>query len=227
MSDQLQAVLQLARTPALKEALLPHVYETERSVMWESVLYDGLSHSQKIALGWAYALWRDEKPPEDWLDPFHAFHEVDLETRTAILRAFATRYGFTHFEIDTQNPPMLAAGSEEARQVALERLAEHRSFMSFLDVLATSKSAPENWNTKGLSGGQKAAVSWAYSIRSTKLPPETWRDPFEGFSVLDLDMQSFLLRVFAEANGFFQFEVSRTLTQAEKSYEKMRPKGWP
>ena len=52
MSDQLQAVLQLAKTPALKEVLLPHVYESERSVMWESVLYDGLSHSQKIALGW-------------------------------------------------------------------------------------------------------------------------------------------------------------------------------
>jgi hypothetical protein len=225
MSDQLKATLQLAGSPALKAVLLPHVYEAEKSVMWESVLYDGLSHSQKIALGWAYALWRDEKPPEDWLDPFHAFHEVDLETRTAILRAFATRHGFTHFEIDSHEPPLLPAGSEKARQSALDRLAEHSSFMGFLDVLATSRAAPETWSTKGLSGGQKAAVSWAYAIRTAKLPPENWRDPFEGFSILDMDMQAFVLRVFAEANGFFQFEASRTLSQVEKVYEKMRPKG--
>jgi len=200
MSDQLKAIIQIASTPALKAVLLPHVYEAERSVMWESVLYDGLTHSQKIALGWAYSIWRDEKPPEDWLDPFHGFHEVDLET------------------------PLLPPGSEQARQAALDRLAEHPSLMDFLDVLATGRAAPKDWNTRGLSGGQKAAVSWAYAIRAAKLPPETFRDPFEGFSILDLEMQAFILRVLAEANGFFQFEALRTLSQAEKLYEKMRPK---
>jgi hypothetical protein len=225
MSDQLKAILQLASTPALKAVLLPHVYESEGSVMWESVLYDGLTHSQKIALTWAYGLWRDERPPEDWVDPFHDFHKVDLETRVEILRAFATRHGFTHFEIDTQEPPLHEAGSQEARQAALWRLAEHPSFISFLDVLATRQGSPESWNTGGLSGGQRAAVSWAYAIRQGKLPPENFRDPFEGFSILDMEMQAFVLRVLAEANGFFQFEPTRTLTQAEKFYEKMRPKG--
>ena len=224
MSDQLKAIIQIASTPALKAVLLPHVYEAERSVMWESVLYDGLTHSQKIALGWAYSIWRDEKPPEDWLDPFHGFHEVDLETRTAILRAYAARHGFTHFEIDSQEPPLLPPGSEQARQAALDRLAEHPSLMDFLDVLATGRAAPKDWNTRGLSGGETTAVSWAYAIRAAKLPPETFRDPFEGFSILDLEMQAFILRVLAEANGFFQFEALRTLSQAEKLYEKMRPK---
>lgn len=65
MSDQLQAIVQLANTPALKDVLWPHIYETQDSVMWESVLYDDRTHSQKVALSWAYALWRDEKPPED------------------------------------------------------------------------------------------------------------------------------------------------------------------
>jgi hypothetical protein len=224
MSDQLKAILQLAGAPALKAVLLPHVYEVERSVMWESIPYDDLSHSQKVALSWAYALWRDERPPEDWVDPFHGFHEVDLETRTEILRAFATRHGFTHFEIDAHEPPLLPGGSEEARASALHRLAEHPRFMGFLDGLAHRRTTPENWNTGGLSGGQKAAVSWAYAIRQAKLPPENFRDPFEGFSVLDMDMQAFVLRVLAEANGFFQFEPTRTLNQAEKFYEKMRPK---
>ena len=120
---------------------------------------------------------------------------------------------------------MHPAGSEEARQAALDRLAEHPSFMSFLDGLAHGQATPENWSMPGLSGGQKTAVSWAYAIRTGSLPPEKFCDPFEGFSTLDMDMQAFVLRVFAEANGFFQFEPTRTLTQAEKFYEKMRPKG--
>lgn len=225
MSDQLEAILQLANTPALKGALRPHIYEADGSVMWESVLYDGLSHNQKIALGWAYALWRDEKPPEDWIDPFPAFHEVDLETRTAILRAFAARHGFTHFEIDAQEPPLRIAGSEEARNEALHRLAEHPRFMGFLARLVSGPTTPKDWSTRGLSGGERVAVSWAYAIRMAALPPESFRDPFEGFSVLDFEMKAFILRIFAEANGFFQFEPARTLTHAEKLYEKMRPKG--
>lgn len=224
MSDQLKALLQIANTPALKAVLRPHVYEADGSVMWESVLYDGLSHSQKTALSWAYALWRDEKPPGDWVDPFQGFHEVELETRTECLRAFATRHGFTHFEIDAEEP-LHVAGSSRARQSALNRLAEHLSFISFLDVPVRSRARPENWDMWGLSGGQRAAISWAAAIWQAEFPPENFRDPFEGFSVMDLEMQAFVLRVFAEANGFFQFEPKRTLTHAEKLYEKLRPKG--
>jgi hypothetical protein len=217
MSDQIKALLQLANTPALRGVLLPCVDEARQSVMWESVLYDDRSHSQKIALSWAYVIWRDEKPPEDWLDPFHEFHEVNIETREAILRAFATRHGFTHFEIDTNEPPELPGGSEEARQHALERLADANSLYGLFDA----ETSPEKWNVRGLSGGERTAASWAYAIRLAKLPPNGWRDPFEGFSILDVQVQAYILRVFAEANGFYEFEPKRALTAMEKFAKRM------
>jgi hypothetical protein len=44
-----------------------------------------------------------------------------------------------------------------------------------------------------LSGGQKAAVSWAYSVWTDGPVPEGWRDPFEGFGVMSRELQVLVL----------------------------------
>ena len=52
-----------------------------------------------------------------------------------------------------------------------------------------------------LSGGEKAALSWAYGIWTNEMPPKGWRDPFEGFGVMSEDLQKIIIEAMALRNG--------------------------
>lgn len=61
----------------------------------------------------------------------------------------------------------------------------------------------------GKSGGEKAALSWAWCIWNDRQIPEHksedylaskeqfWRDPFEGFGVMNIDLQIAILKALA------------------------------
>lgn len=54
-----------------------------------------------------------------------------------------------------------------------------------------------------LSGGIKTAVTWIYCIWTDELPPREWgwRDPFEGFGVMDSELQQLILRAMLFRHG--------------------------
>ena len=66
-------------------------------------------------------------------------------------------------------------------------------FLAVIDV----KREEINWDDFPygvLSGGQKAAVSWVYAIWTDGPVPEGWRDPFEGFGVMNRDLQGTVIK---------------------------------
>jgi len=224
MSTQMDSIQILAGHPLLTPVFDRILNRANESIDWDSVDYPALDEPQRLGLSWAYAVWKDVAPPEEWTDPFDAFHRVSLDLRSAVLRSFATRHGFTHFEIDADEP-LHSSGTEEARESALHRIAEHSKAMAYVGPFVDRKVPIEKWSSRGWSGGQKALLSWAYSIRKAHCPPkEGWRDPFEGFSIMDSDMKAFVLKVFAEANGFFCFEARRTKSEMEKLLKTLYPK---
>lgn len=48
-----------------------------------------------------------------------------------------------------------------------------------------------------LSGGEKAAASWVYSVWTDAPVPAGWRDPFEGFGVMGPETQAACLTALA------------------------------
>lgn len=65
----------------------------------------------------------------------------------------------------------------------------------------------------GLSGGEKAAISWAWCVWNDRQIPEMksedytasreefWRDPFEGFGTMNRDLQTTILAALAHRWG--------------------------
>jgi hypothetical protein len=224
VSKQMDALLIIAECPPVTDMFRPIVNRTTETIHWDQLDYPKLNQSQKIAAAWAYVIWSDARPPESWADPFHDFHTIPIELRGAILRSYETRQGFTHFEIESDDP-LHVAGSEAARLNALYRLAEYPKSMHLIDPYVEKKVPPNQWKSVGLSGGQKTVLSWAYAIRMGKMPAkEGWRDPFDGFSIMDEDMQIVLLKALAEANGFSLFEAYRTKGALEAFLTKMGEK---
>lgn len=48
-------------------------------------------------------------------------------------------------------------------------------------------------NYGAFSGGEQTIISWLYLLWKDDLPPEGWRNPFEGFSNLDTNLQRKIL----------------------------------
>jgi len=63
----------------------------------------------------------------------------------------------------------------------------------------------EDLSYGSLSGGIKTAVTWIYCIWTDELPPREWgwRDPFEGFGVMDAELQKLILKAMAYRHGGF------------------------
>ena len=71
-------------------------------------------------------------------------------------------------------------------------LLEHPLFERLLKPILVLERASVEWDCLSygeLSGGEKAALSWAYGIWTGGPVPKGWRDPFEGFGVMDAQLQ--------------------------------------
>jgi hypothetical protein len=97
---------------------------------------------------------------------------------------------------------------------AIEILLEHPIYQHFLGPVYDRNNQTchfDKINYGVLSGGERAAISWAFAIWEDKQPPkqdyQDWpgylmRDPFEGFGVMQTDLQQIILRAFAYRWGF-------------------------
>lgn len=96
MSRQMDAVLIIARHVTMASVLLPAIHDDE--IEWDAIQYEQLSAAQKIAVSWAYAIWRDSFTDNErgYRDPFSDFDVLDDDLKQVILQAFAYRHGFTH-----------------------------------------------------------------------------------------------------------------------------------
>jgi hypothetical protein len=78
---------------------------------------------------------------------------------------------------------MMIADDPEIGQVLLSILDVQRDEVRWQDL-----------NYGVLSGGQKATLSWAWAIWTDSSPPAHWRDPFEGFGVMSVSLQTAVLK---------------------------------
>ena len=88
--------------------------------------------------------------------------------------------------------------SNQLRAVLL--IAEHPAISHVMLPLIAIAREDIDWRSLNygvLSGGQKAAVSWLYSIWTDGPVPKGWRDPFEGFGVMDRKLQLLVLQALA------------------------------
>lgn len=60
-----------------------------------------------------------------------------------------------------------------------------------------------------LPGGYQTAISWAFVLFCDRMPPADWeyRDPFDSFSVMDRDLQVFVLEAMAVRHGFVKITI--------------------
>ena len=99
---------------------------------------------------------------------------------------------------------------EAVLMIAEHPLMKHR-LLPRIDV----KNESIDWEgaADGMSGGEKALISWAFCIwNDTQIPHDEhenelvsiagfWRDPFEGFGVMGPDLQLLVLKALAHRHG--------------------------
>ena len=88
-------------------------------------------------------------------------------------------------------------------------IAENPKLKKIFDPVIDIDRKMINWdaiNYSSLSGGEKTAVSWAYSIWTDSQPPNEkgFRDLFEDFASLDREIQQAILTALAFRHGTFE-----------------------
>ncbi len=75
---------------------------------------------------------------------------------------------------------------------AMQVLLGHPLFERLLGPIFHPGNESIEWSALNygvLSGGEKAAISWAYSIWCNGPVPKGWRCPFEGYGTMDVQLQ--------------------------------------
>lgn len=101
-SNNMKAVLILAKHKNLGPILTPALNIERDSINWDRFGYAGQSGGVQVALSWAYCLFCDEVPPKDWgyRDPFQGFFSLDRDIQVLILQAMATRNDFISLSVE-------------------------------------------------------------------------------------------------------------------------------
>jgi hypothetical protein len=67
MSQQMRAVMTIVSACSdIKQYAGPHIDVTLDQINWDLIFKVRWTTSQKTALAWAFALWRDDLPPKKW-----------------------------------------------------------------------------------------------------------------------------------------------------------------
>lgn len=92
MSQQRKAVMTIISTcEDMNRYASPHIDLSKDQINWDPIFKVRWTTSQKTALGWAFALWRDEPRPR--LNIFENSSAMDRELQVAVLHALMIRWG--------------------------------------------------------------------------------------------------------------------------------------
>jgi hypothetical protein len=96
---------------------------------------------------------------------------------------------------------------------AVLMVANHPTISRIMNPVIDKDRETIRWseiNYPVLSGGERAAISWIWCIWSdAQVPMDTgWRDPFDGFGVLDGNLQALIMKAFAHRWGFGPSEAA-------------------
>ena len=93
MSQQMKAVMTIVSACSdMNRYASPHIDLRLDKIDWDPIFKVRWTMSQKTALGWAFALWRDEARPR--LNVFENSAAMDRELQVAVLHAAMIRWGF-------------------------------------------------------------------------------------------------------------------------------------
>ena len=99
-------------------------------------------------------------------------------------------------------------------------IAEHKELGKILTPLLNIERDEIDWERLNkyegtLSGGFRAAISWAVCLFCDEVPPEDWgyRDPFGSFGAMDRELQALVMKALALRHGY----LAVSLTDKPKS----------
>ena len=99
MSQQMKAVMTIiSACDDMNRYASPHIDLRLDKIDWDPIFKVRWTTSQKTALGWAFALWRDEPRPR--FNVFESSSAIDRELQNAILHALMIRWGFGRKSIE-------------------------------------------------------------------------------------------------------------------------------
>lgn len=106
ISSNMRAVLVLLGKKELRKLLGPLMNIERDEIDWKRINYGTLSGGFQSALSWAYSLFCDEAPPEDWgwRDPFSSFGVMDRDLQVLAIKGLGVRHGF--IEINIKDRPL-------------------------------------------------------------------------------------------------------------------------
>ena len=96
MSQQMKAVMTIiAACDDINRYASPHIDLRSDKIDWDAIFKVRWTTSQKTALAWAFALWRDETRPR--INVFENAPAMDRELQVAVLHAIMIRGMFQGF----------------------------------------------------------------------------------------------------------------------------------
>lgn len=91
LSQQMRAVLIVFNADSnLMKVVRPHIDLERESIDWERINDIPLCKGHRSAIGWAFALWRDEKPK---INCFDGALSMSSLLKVAVLEALCLRWG--------------------------------------------------------------------------------------------------------------------------------------
>ncbi len=109
MSTQMNAVMTIVSACSdLTQVAGPFIDLQREEIKWDLIFKQCWSSSQKTALSWAFALWRDE--PRARFNIFDGSTLMDQELQVAVLKALTIRWGISQKSIELFNQPNTILG---------------------------------------------------------------------------------------------------------------------
>ena len=102
MSTQMKAVMTIISACSdINRYAGPHIDLKLEQINWDLIFKVRWTTSQKTALAWAFALWRDE--PRTRFNVFESSSSMDGVLQIAVLKAIMIRWGFSQKSVELFN----------------------------------------------------------------------------------------------------------------------------
>lgn len=106
ISSNMRAVLVLLGKKDIRKLLGPLMNIERDEIDWNKISYGSLPGGFQSALSWAFSLFCDEVPPQDWgwRDPFSSFGVMDRDLQILALKGLGVRHGFIEVNVKDKPP---------------------------------------------------------------------------------------------------------------------------